>query len=87
MQFLVMDYVEGVNLYQIWEDLTLEHKKDVLTQVAWVLGQLANMEFEATGSIVEDGSVGPLLHHMAENVDEEEVIMDMSDGPLSQPFH
>ena len=81
MQFLVMDYVEGVNLYQFWEDLTLEHKKDVLTQVAWVLGQLANMEFEATGSIVEDGSVGPPLHHMAENVDEEEVIMDMSDGP------
>ncbi|KAF8338464.1 hypothetical protein F5887DRAFT_514377 [Amanita rubescens] len=82
MQFLVMDYVEGVNLYRIWDDLTLEHKKDVLTQITWVLGQLANMEFKATGSITEDGSVGPLLHHMMENVDGEEVIKDMSDGPF-----
>ena len=83
MQFLVMDYVEGVNLYRIWDDLTLEHKKDVLTQIAWVLGQLANMEFEATGSLTEDGSVGPLLHHMMENVDGEEVIEDMSDWLLA----
>ncbi|KAF8346817.1 kinase-like domain-containing protein, partial [Amanita rubescens] len=81
-QFLVMDYVEGVNLYQIWDDLTLKHKKDVLTQIAWVLGQLANMEFEAAGSIAEDGSVGPLLHHMVENIDGEEVIKDMSNGPF-----
>ena len=28
-QFLVMDYVEGVNLYRIWDDLT----KDILTQI------------------------------------------------------
>ena len=28
MQFLVMDYVEGVNHYQIWDDLTMEHKKN-----------------------------------------------------------
>ena len=61
----------------------MEHKKDVLTQIAWVLGQLANMEFEATGSLTEDGSVGPLLHHMMENVDGEEVIEDMSDGPFA----
>ncbi|KAM6500814.1 Protein kinase-like domain containing protein [Amanita muscaria] len=82
VQFLVMDYVEGVNLYQIWDDLTMEHKKNVLTQIAWVLGQLANMEFKATGSIAEDGSVGPLLHHMVENIDGKEVIKDMSDGPF-----
>jgi aminoglycoside phosphotransferase (APT) family kinase protein len=82
MQFLVMDHVEGVNLYRIWDDLTLEHKKDVLTQIASVLGQLANMEFKATGSITEDGFVGPLLHHLMENVDGEEVIKDMSDGPF-----
>ena len=84
MQLLVMNY-EGVNLYQIWNDLTLEHKKAVLVQliqVAWVLGQLADMEFEATGSIAEDGSVEPLLHHMVEKVDGEEVIKDMSDGPF-----
>ncbi|KAF8337712.1 kinase-like domain-containing protein [Amanita rubescens] len=86
MQYLVMDYVEGVNLYQIWDDLTLEHKKDVLTQIAWVLGQLANMEFEATGSITEDGSVGPLLHHMMENINGQEVIEDMSDGPFGSMF-
>ncbi|KIL68648.1 hypothetical protein M378DRAFT_8688 [Amanita muscaria Koide BX008] len=61
VQFLVMDYVEGI---------------------AWVLGQLANMEFKATGSIAEDGSVGPLLHHMVENIDGKEVIKDMSDGPF-----
>ncbi len=34
VQFLVMDFVEGVHLYRIWDNLTLEHKKDVLTQVA-----------------------------------------------------
>ena len=29
----------------------MEHKKNVSTRIAWVLGQLANMEFKATGSI------------------------------------
>ncbi|KAF8623134.1 hypothetical protein AX14_011958, partial [Amanita brunnescens Koide BX004] len=28
VQFLVMGYVEGVNHYQIWDDLTMEHKKN-----------------------------------------------------------
>ena len=82
MQFLVMDYVEGVNLYRIWDDLTLEYKKDVLTQIAWVLGQLANKEFKAIGSITDDGSVGPLLRRLMENVDGEEVIKYVSDGPF-----
>lgn len=47
-----------------------------------MLSQLANMECEARGSIAEDGSVGPLLHHMVENIDREVVVKDMSDGPF-----
>jgi len=82
VQFLVMDFVEGVHLYRIWGDLTLGHKKDILTQIAWVLGQLASMEFDAVGSIVEGGTVGSLLHYRLEEIGGKEVIEYTSDGPF-----
>ena len=75
-----MDFVEGVHLYRLWDDLTLGHKKDVLTQIAWVLGQLASMKFDTIGSIVEDGTVGPLLHYRLEEIGGEEAIEYTSDG-------
>ena len=82
MQFIVMDHIEGVHLYRIWDDLTLQHKKDVVSQMAWVLGLLSSMEFDTIGSIIEDGSVGPLLHRILDEVHGQDMVKDMSDGPF-----
>ncbi len=40
------------------------------------------MEFDAIGSIVEGGTIGPLLHYRLEEIGGEEVIEYTSDGPF-----
>jgi aminoglycoside phosphotransferase (APT) family kinase protein len=82
VQFIVMEYIEGVHLYRIWDDLTLDQRKGVLFQIAGVLGQLASLEFDAIGSIKEDGSVGPLSYRILDEIDGEDVTKDMLSGPF-----
>lgn len=53
VQFIVMEYIEGVHLYRLRDDLTLGQSKGTLSQIAGVLGQLASLEFDAIGSIIE----------------------------------
>jgi len=62
MQFIAMEHISGWNLYQIWDDLTMDHKKAALSQIAAVLGQLAQLRFTQIGSLWEDFTLGPLLH-------------------------
>ena len=57
---------------QIWDNLTLDQRKGVLSQIAGVLGQLVSLEFDA-------GFVGPLLYRILDEID---VTKDM----LSCPF-
>lgn len=61
MQFIAMEHLPGRHLYQIWDDLTMDHKKAALSQIATVLGQLAQLKFPRIGSILEDFTLGPLL--------------------------
>jgi hypothetical protein len=62
MQFIAMERIPGRNLYQLWDDLTIDHKEVVLSQIVRVLGQLAQLTFTKIGSLNEESKVGPLLH-------------------------
>ena len=58
--FVLMERMEGKHLYYIWDELTLDHKLAVMTQIADVLVQLAHLIFEKIGSLNLSGEVGPL---------------------------
>ena len=59
--FVLMEKLPGRHLYKIWEDLSLDHKKAVLSQMASVLVQFASLEFDKIGCLLEDG-VRPIIH-------------------------
>jgi hypothetical protein len=59
--FVLMERMDGGPLGDIWDDLPLEHKLDVMRQLANVTGQLSEQKFEALGMITKDGTVGPAL--------------------------
>jgi aminoglycoside phosphotransferase (APT) family kinase protein len=40
LQFIIMEQMEGQHLYNIWDDLSTEHQKVVLSEIAKVLAQL-----------------------------------------------
>ncbi|KAJ5930991.1 hypothetical protein N7466_006484 [Penicillium verhagenii] len=51
----------GKHLYKLWDGLSLDHKKNVLTQIASFLTRLAALHFDEIGSI-QDNGLGPLVH-------------------------
>ena len=57
------------HLYRIWDNLTLDQRKGVISQIAGVLGQLVSLEFDA-------GFVGPLLYRILDEIE------DMLSGPF-----
>lgn len=58
-----MEHIKGEPLQALWdrETLSLDHKLDVIKQLAKIYGQLAGLKFETIGSLGADGKVGPLL--------------------------
>jgi len=59
--FVLMERMDGGPLGDIWDYLSLEHKLDVMRQLANVTGQLSEQKFEALGIITKDGTIGPAL--------------------------
>lgn len=64
--FTLMERCPGENAWNIWEDLNIDDKLDVMGQMGEVLGQLAGLKFEQIGSLRGDGTVGPLLNTTGE---------------------
>ena len=60
--FVLTERVPGVRLFDIWSDLSLEHRMSVVTQVADIVGELADLRFDRIGSLTLDGTVGPLVN-------------------------
>lgn len=60
--FVLMERMEGVRLSDIWRDLSMEHRMSVISQLAHVVGQLADLRFDCIGSLTSDGTVGPLVN-------------------------
>lgn len=61
--FILMERMPGTGetLYDVWDELSREQKKDLVGDVAGILGRLAELRFESTGCLRHDGTVGPLL--------------------------
>ncbi|KAH6844687.1 kinase-like domain-containing protein [Chaetomium sp. MPI-CAGE-AT-0009] len=57
---VLMERMPGRHLNKIWDDLWLESKKSVLSQIASVIAQLSSLKFNQIGSLDEHG-VGPLI--------------------------
>ncbi|KAF5383119.1 hypothetical protein D9615_005056 [Tricholomella constricta] len=83
VQFVVMERMPGQHLYRIWEDLTLDHKMAALSQIAQVLGQLSQLEFQEIGSLTEDFKVGPLIR--IDNLDDLNPTTSLT-GPYKSTF-
>jgi hypothetical protein len=59
--FVLMERMDGGPLGDIWDYLSIEHKLDVMRQLANVTGQLSEQKFKAFGIITKDGTIGPAL--------------------------
>src|SRR5271154_5446142 len=65
-QFILMERLPGRHLYQLWDGLTLRHKKSVISDIASALTQLGKLKFDRIGCLGPYGEVGPLLCRMGE---------------------
>ncbi|KAL8339703.1 hypothetical protein RB601_006011 [Gaeumannomyces tritici] len=62
---VLMERMPGRNLNKIWDGLSLDGKKMVLSQIASVVAQLSCLEFDQIGSLADDEqgavAVGPVI--------------------------
>lgn len=58
--FTITEKIEGQPLYKIWDELTLDHKKSVMSQISDIVIQMAEMKFAGIGSLKADGTLGAL---------------------------
>jgi hypothetical protein len=65
--FVLMEFLEGQKLCDVWKELNLKHKLSAIGQLAHILGQLAELKFDAIGSLKSDGTVGPLINMTEES--------------------
>ncbi|KAK4570234.1 hypothetical protein LTR86_002314 [Recurvomyces mirabilis] len=60
--FVLMEYIDGYRLQDMWRALDMRHKLPVMSQIADVVAQLARCKFDKIGSLSRNGDVGPLLN-------------------------
>lgn len=63
-QFVLMERLPGHHLYRLWDKLTLNHKKVVLSDIAQVLVELSQLKFNRIGCLGSNDAIGPLLCRM-----------------------
>lgn len=59
--FTLLEKLPGQHLYKTWDDLSLEHKKKALSEVASIVVQLSSLHFDKIGCLTEDG-LGPVIN-------------------------
>jgi hypothetical protein len=52
--YILMERLPGKHLYKVWDDLTFEKKKSVLSQIVDILLELTKCQFEEIGSLYID---------------------------------
>jgi aminoglycoside phosphotransferase (APT) family kinase protein len=65
-QFMLMERLPGRHLYQLWDKLTLDHKKAVLSDIVRLLAQFSQLKFDSIGCLRPGNMVGPLLYRMGD---------------------
>lgn len=58
---VLMERLPGQHVYNIWGDLSLERKKAVISQIAFMVVELASVRFDKIGCLNEDGEIGALI--------------------------
>ncbi|KAH7175377.1 kinase-like domain-containing protein [Dactylonectria macrodidyma] len=58
--FVLMEKLPGRHLYKTWDDLSLDHKKAVLTEITLVITQFASLRFDKIGSLTNNW-IGPVV--------------------------
>jgi len=61
-QFMLIEKLPGKVLYWAWDELSLENKISVISELAQALVELSSLHFDAIGSIQGNGQIGPLYH-------------------------
>ena len=59
--FALMERKHGKTYYELWHDVSLNHKLAIVEQIADVLAQLADLQFNQIGSLNANGELSPLL--------------------------
>lgn len=60
--FVLMERMQDERLCDVWNELTMEHMLAVVGQLADAVGQLAELKFDAVGSLNANGTLGPLVN-------------------------
>lgn len=63
--FMLMQRLPGRHLYRSWNELSLDHKKAALSQIASVVAQLASLSFDKIGCLTDQG-LGPIINDCLE---------------------
>ncbi|KAI8713022.1 hypothetical protein NCS52_01245300 [Fusarium sp. LHS14.1] len=58
--FVLMEKLPGRHLYKIWDDLSLDHKKAALSEIASIVVKLSSLRFNKIGCLTENG-IGPII--------------------------
>jgi hypothetical protein len=77
---MLMERLPGQHLYRLWDKLTLNQKKVVLSDIARVLLQLSQLKFDKIGCLCSDNEIRPLLFRMGDGAGGERTY-------TSGPFH
>lgn len=83
MQYMIMEQMEGQHLYRMWDNLSIEHQKVALSEIAKVLAQLASCEFDSIGSLQEGRTIDQLIHSVGVEEDGIDTILTLTKGPFT----
>jgi hypothetical protein len=60
-QYMFIERLSGRPLDHVWEQLSLDHKKSIVANMANIFVQLSALKFDSIGSLKAGGEIGPLL--------------------------
>ena len=60
-EFIVMEYIDGEGLSDVWMDLSLEDKEHLIGQVADIMRKMRSRRFSVIGGISPDGLSSPIV--------------------------
>jgi len=61
-QFMLIERLPGVPLNQVWDQLHIDDKKSIMSDIAKALVELSSLRFDKIGFLNADGHIGPLLY-------------------------
>jgi Phosphotransferase enzyme family len=64
-QYILIESMPGRHLYQLWDSLSLDHKKIAISDIARVISQLQRLRFNSIGCLSLK-RVGPLIYRMGD---------------------